>query len=394
MGGQGSKVSTEVGDVLPGWRMVRGESAEHENIAVLEHDPSLYNEHLKKAASNAASRLRVLRHPSILRFLWEQEDIRGLSVVVEPVLPLSSKVKELTADDVCLGFFHILTALDFLHERCGLCHNNICKNAIFVSDEDHGWRLGGFEFSYPVSSITHKSLIATIDYRAASSIPPEVCSCLRMKSWTDGPQDSDPKSSISFSRDIYAFCNLVALTAGEELRAQSPLLSSFVATCQRIVSGHHTNRPTATALLREPIFTKDPLVHIVSFLDYITVQTVSDKLSFFSNFTKEIGTLSQASIANHVVKRIMRESMFAENGFEACFRQVLTPLSATNPNGVIASENFERYARITFGSSLIANRVMLPEIETLLKSKNGRVRKLVLQTFPLFCPTLSSAVCR
>ena len=209
---------------------------------------------------------------------------------------------------------------------------------------------------------------------------------------SDDSQDSDPKSTISISRDIYAFCNLVALTAGEELRAQSPLLSSFVATCQRIVSGHPANRPTAAALLREPLFTKDPLVHIVSFLDNITVQTASDKLAFFSNFTNEISTLSQSSFANHVVKRILRESMFAENGFEACLRQVLTPLSSTNINGVIASDDFERYTYAEFIVYLTMSSIMVPVIEGLLKSKNGRVRRLLLQTFPLFCPALSGSV--
>ncbi len=62
-------------------------------------------------------KLKTIRHPSVLKFEWEQRDELLLSMVTEPVTPLIALSDELTAPEICLGLFDAAQALDFLHAR-------------------------------------------------------------------------------------------------------------------------------------------------------------------------------------------------------------------------------------------------------------------------------------
>jgi hypothetical protein len=126
-------------------------------------------------------KLKTIRHPSVLKFEWEQRDELLLSMVTEPVTPLIALSDELTAPEICLGLFDAAQALDFLHARvsffffasgfvslheapllvpahlarpqplqCKIAHNKLTHQSLFVSDTDHTWKLAGLEWAAPL----------------------------------------------------------------------------------------------------------------------------------------------------------------------------------------------------------------------------------------------------
>ena len=43
------------------------------------------------------------------------------------------------------GIYSILSSLVFLHDRVGVCHNNVALSSIFVTSDDGAWKLGALD---------------------------------------------------------------------------------------------------------------------------------------------------------------------------------------------------------------------------------------------------------
>ncbi|KAJ3084966.1 Protein-associating with the carboxyl-terminal domain of ezrin [Quaeritorhiza haematococci] len=93
---------------------------------------------------NAVKRIKTIRHPGIIKFLHSQIDESTVFVATEPVTPLARVVDALPGEEICLGLFNVLKAVDFLHTQ-HLCHNNLQIDAVFVADDARRWVLGGME---------------------------------------------------------------------------------------------------------------------------------------------------------------------------------------------------------------------------------------------------------
>ena len=120
------------------WTIVRSASLDSEEITAFEHSPFLVPDPvLTRAAQNGhkvvedgmavvdplswtscAQHIKALRHPSVLRFQWDQLDASGsIAVITDPVRPLSVAKQSWNDNDVALGLHSILRALDFLHNK-------------------------------------------------------------------------------------------------------------------------------------------------------------------------------------------------------------------------------------------------------------------------------------
>lgn len=66
-------------------------------------------------------------------------------MMTEVVSPLASVSEKLHTEGVILGWKDILFALDFLHSRAKLSHNNLHVCCVYVSAVNSRWKVGGFE---------------------------------------------------------------------------------------------------------------------------------------------------------------------------------------------------------------------------------------------------------
>ena len=81
--------------------------------------------HRRGGGRNAHHWLKTLRHPSILKYEWEQGRLEGsgnglnsgvLSIVTEPAEPLAGLLGSFTCSEVLLATYDILSALSFLDQ--------------------------------------------------------------------------------------------------------------------------------------------------------------------------------------------------------------------------------------------------------------------------------------
>eukprot|EP00053_Salpingoeca_punica_P015952 m.148725 g.148725 ORF g.148725 m.148725 type:complete len:282 (-) comp16838_c2_seq4:287-1132(-) len=152
------------------WSLLHS-SSDGEQIAIFEYRrENSTSAAAKRAIDNGLQRLKRLRHPSLLRFQWEQRDGAILSVVTERVTPLASVLSDLEPSEVCLGLRDVITCLAFLHKTCELSHNNLSLDSLFVA-ADHSWRLGGLEFASSHDAASLQFLEETSSLRSSKEVP-------------------------------------------------------------------------------------------------------------------------------------------------------------------------------------------------------------------------------
>lgn len=293
--------------------LIRSISLDHEEISVFEHTPWKFpNTILTAAAQNSHKHLRILRHPNILHFQWDQIDSAGsISIITDPVIPLSKLPSPPSKQDLTLGLHSILSALVFLHDKCKLVHNNVARKSVFVSEDDMSWLLGGFEFAQSPSAITPQYLSSTREYRAASAILPE---------------DGTPKEDHSTSRDIVAFCKL-AIESLDDLAASDDdgNIASFVTVCKHLSSNaDRAAQSSAAALLGHAFFLDDEWVGIITTLDSLTVKSRDVKEQFFSTLAQTLKRFSPSTVGQHLIKRLFAAPLFQEESFPRFMMELMT----------------------------------------------------------------------
>ncbi|KAH9962010.1 hypothetical protein BGW80DRAFT_1438713 [Lactifluus volemus] len=122
-------------------------------VSVFEFN-SQQKRNLLPVAQNAVKKLRVTRHPDILKFMDAVEADGTIYIMTERVKPLSSSwevssVKQDKQDWILWGLHRITNALSFINTSCNAAHGTVRISSIFLSATGE-WKLGGFElFSDP-----------------------------------------------------------------------------------------------------------------------------------------------------------------------------------------------------------------------------------------------------
>ncbi|KAI0258684.1 hypothetical protein BC834DRAFT_910313 [Gloeopeniophorella convolvens] len=111
---------------------------------------------LLPVAQNALRKLRVTRHPDVVKFMDAVEADGTVYIVTERVRPLSAELLSWEGkpmkdrqDWLLWGLHRITNALSFINSSCNAAHGTVRSSSIFLSVSGE-WKLGGFElFSNP-----------------------------------------------------------------------------------------------------------------------------------------------------------------------------------------------------------------------------------------------------
>ena len=250
-------------------------------------------------AQNALRRMKVLRHPYILRYVDGGETDGVVVLVGEGGTPLGAWLAGARPskgapsspdfDAACVwGVYSLLTALNFL-AGCDLLHANVSTDSILVTKGGE-WRLGGLELS--VEASTGRGWLAAND---ASGPCPAAFKAPERADRDWGSVEGGPRTALdafSLGMVLAEVWGLVDPTSpGEVSAAQEgrlsraaagdarlpPQLAPFVA---RLLSRSPTSRPTFAEVLACPYF-KHPLVGTLLFLDELALKEPAEKARFF-----------------------------------------------------------------------------------------------------------------
>ncbi|CAI8053639.1 Protein-associating with the carboxyl-terminal domain of ezrin, partial [Geodia barretti] len=110
---------------------------------------------------SGAEHLRLLRHPSIVKFLSYDPSLSPLVMVTEAVLPVWGVVSGMCEEGMVTGWRDIAKGLAFLHDKAKLSHNSLCCECVFVCANTSHWKIGGFEAAAHHSKINHTVRLQT-----------------------------------------------------------------------------------------------------------------------------------------------------------------------------------------------------------------------------------------
>ncbi|XP_033119128.1 protein-associating with the carboxyl-terminal domain of ezrin-like [Anneissia japonica] len=270
---------------------------------------------------NAAKQLKVLRHPTILKFFASCNNVEGTYLITEQVKPLDLVLENLSSEEICVGMFNVIEALSFLHTRGGVSHNNVCTASIYVSSQDGGWRLGGMEHLCKFEDATVQFLKDSRPLRHSEAIPPEENE--------DALTSNAP--SVGHARDAYAF-GILAEQLLQYLEELGDITSSFVERLSAFIDPEPKNRPQLRTLLQDHIFRND-FLEIINFLNHLTLKSEQEKDIFFEDLAHRLHRLPAKLVAVRLAPMLLSSFVMAEPvAVDKLFVHLLTPKSDCQPS--------------------------------------------------------------
>ncbi|RDD44380.1 Protein-associating with the carboxyl-terminal domain of ezrin [Trichoplax sp. H2] len=336
-------------------------------VAVFTHDLSLGSSKPQNGIENATKQLKLLRHPFILKYYESYASQTEIALVTEYVKPLELVVDEFEPDEIIVGLYEIVQALSFLHDRGLTAHNNIAKSAIYVSQSDGCWKLGGMEYTRSYRNINAEFLRQTTKYRCSDAISPE-----------EKSGKFDPSLSSSQSRDVYAFGRLVmSLKEKFEIENDEVVQRFTNRISEQCLIDDPKLRSKFGQLMKEEIFTENDLLDLVTFLNNITLKSNIEKQEFFRYLAKRLRRYRSATIVRRLLKMLLSRFALAEPFASVHF---FPHLFAPRENHNHSKDFIDGKINPIITMDLFKEEV-IPIIVKLFKVRHKHVRLLILDRF-------------
>ncbi|CAG2207832.1 SCYL3 [Mytilus edulis] len=287
--------------------------------------------------------LKSIRHPNILHYIRDgKNDDRFL--VTERATPLSLVLGDLSSMEVASGICNIISALSFLHDKANICHNNICADTVYVTENGH-WKLGGFECAFPEERGEGLNLTAEFGH----------------------------------VRDVYSFGVLVDSLL-EQLEDLDDIIKTFELRIQdECLNSDPKQRPKLHTFLEDKIFSND-LLSLSTFLHHITLKNKDEREDFYRNLLQRLQSLPEETVGKHLVKPLLcRFVLLDKTAREIVAPHILTPLRDFS-NGRLAQR---REITPVFSESIYRSCV-IPELYKAFCCHEINIRTLLLKYFPCY----------
>ncbi|KJE94615.1 hypothetical protein CAOG_08871 [Capsaspora owczarzaki ATCC 30864] len=276
---------------------------------------------IKAAVQNHLHKLKILRHPSIIKFVQSETTDDEIRLVTEPVVPLAQVLATLSVDEIVVGLYRVLKALIFLHDQCSMAHNNLSESAIFVSSMDGGWRLGSLEFAVPFPSATKAYLDSTRPFRAKRSVPPEETQ----------PNFEAPLSiHVPYATDSYGFATLVAevlsvTSSSDHGDSLSPSAAQMVEDCAAEFTVADDCRKPLSVAEEFSFFRENNLLVMLRVLTNLAVEPHETKLEFFETLHLRAAQLDEGIFLRLILPHLVSRRTLMDPCVLSCLPHLLTP---------------------------------------------------------------------
>lgn len=260
------------------WKAHRGfRKEDREPVTILQFDRSRASPQAVQAAQNFIKRIKMLRHPQILRFIDASEIGEVTYLVTEAAVPLSLYLQD-TKAEAPLGLHRIATALAFLNNDCGLVHGNFGAEAIWVTKAGE-WKLAGLESAREFGDGRWISA-HEFPFLAQRYFPPELAKRSR-----------EPQQV--WSLDAWCFACLVYDVFNGEFRNPQELSMireippQFQKEYKRLLATNPMQRMNTSDILKSVYFEND-VVRTMDFLDQLSVKSQQEKDEFFRDIPEKL----------------------------------------------------------------------------------------------------------
>lgn len=151
----------------------------------LDSKSKVANKHLIYAL-NQIKTLKKLRHPNIVKYFYSEEPPPSQQqsqshhaqanlkciLITEFIRPVANLVGNLTNEQIMHGIYGITNAIQFIHERAQMSHNNLSESCIYVNCKQV-WKLNDFELALSFNDLTRENLRSIYEFKQKNAITPE-----------------------------------------------------------------------------------------------------------------------------------------------------------------------------------------------------------------------------
>ena len=277
------------------------------------------------------------------------------SVLTPPSIHRPVGLPEIDPSEIAWGIVSVGRALEFLHDRGELAHNDVCLENVYIDERDNTWRLFGFEHAMPLPDFSKEYQAATSAFRSEKSATPE-----------EGAVATN--SAAVGARDVYAFATFIddvlgACDAASSLSDLQRFSDRARAMCQPDAP---EDRCSMSAILADPYLKNDSLVQGKGALDGVLLKPPGEKVALCQKLQRLLVALPPAVVIRHLLDPLFAQSMLADPVFSALLVQLLTPSNdAGAAPGVFPTDLFKEH--------------IVPKCLELLESRSMNTRLVLLE---------------
>lgn len=371
------------------------------------------------AGRNGLKRLRTVRHPNILSFLYstEVETFDGsvtkvtIYIVTEPVMPLSEKITELGLDGkqrdeyYAWGLHQVAKAVSFLNNDCKLVHANVCLSSVVVTPT-LDWKLHAFDVLSEFDGNSEASSGAMLQY--AWLVGTQYKPMELVKSDWVAVRNSPPWAVDSWGMGcfIYELFSGLKLSKTEDLRNTGSIPKSLLPDYQRLLSSTPSKRLNTSKLTENEYF-QNKLVDTIRFMEVLSLKDSVEKDTFFRklpNLAEQLprqivlkkilpllaSALEFGSAAAPALSALLKiGSWLPHEEFSVKVLPTIVKLFGTNDRAVRVAllQHIDQYGESL--SSQIVDEQVYPHVANGFSDTSAFLRELTLKSMLILAPKLS-----
>ncbi|KAK8674780.1 hypothetical protein V6N13_032883 [Hibiscus sabdariffa] len=372
------------------------------------------------AGRNGVKRLRTVRHPNILSFLYSTEvetfDGSGTKVtiyiVTEPAMPLSEEIKELSLEGTqrdeyyAWGLHQIAKAVSFLNNDCKLVHGNVCLESVVVT-QTLDWKLHALDVlsEYDGANGTAAGPMLQYEWLIGSQYKPvELAKC----DWV-AIRKAPPWAIDSWGLGclIYEIFSGMKLGKTEELRNTSSIPKSLLPDYQRLLSSTPSRRLNTSKLIDNSEFFQNKLVDTIHFMEILSLKDSVERDTFFRKlptlaeqlprqivlkkiFPLLTSSLEYGSAAAHALNALLKiGSWLSAEEFDLKVLPTIVKLFSSNDRAIRVAllQHIDQYGESL--SAQVVDEQVYPHVATGFSDTSAFLRELTLKSMLLLAPKLS-----
>ncbi|KAK3828519.1 MAG: hypothetical protein J3Q66DRAFT_322863 [Benniella sp.] len=278
-------------------------------VSAFTYDPAQFVlDNNQEFLPKAIKKLKTIRHPSVLRFIDCKASSKGFHLITEQVIPLTPEyLEDITEDEILIGLYDIMVALQFLHSQCRVSHNNVQLGSIFVSNGR--WVLGGMEFTGTAAESMETGLTSLL---AKELIPPELQG--------QASKMSSQTTDLTYAVDIWQYGKLVESLIQDGLLRVKPNALPL----ERMLNNDPRKRPTGDIILESDLFGQNNAVSVVRYCRLKGLDKAQNA-QWSQTLLPRLYLLSPSIMEKFVLPQLLTQEFFAAEGFDKLYRTLFTP---------------------------------------------------------------------
>ena len=341
------------------------------------------NDPLIAQARNGVKRLKMLRHPNILRYIdtieMEERGQHVVYLVTEQVSSLNetmdSVVSTMSQKDkekyLMMGLEQVVSAVAFLANDCSLIHGNVCSHSVCVTPQ-LDWKLHFFDLT------SEHALVGQSQYQ---SVP------LMASSWMVQPQYKSGELGRSewevvadgpvWAVDSWGLGCLMQETfsgslmvAKEDLKRIDCIPQTLKPYYQKLLATQPSRRMNPKDIIDAGVLKSDLLL-VVAFLQNLAVKDAMEKDAFFKSLQSKLNDVPDVISQKKILPLLA--SALEYGGAPPSALSTLMSLSKT-----LSAEEKES--------------IVVPVIVKLFSSPDRGIRRTLLENIQSFGPELSNGL--